>query len=154
MVYEWQDVDFLYHFVKIYKPNSILELGSGHSTVAMGKALFENGSGFLHSLESEVEYVIQTKAMLDKRFPVKVIYSDIRDQEGAWLYSPKSEAMPKHLTIPNDYDLIYVDGPAYADKGESTAIPWNYRYLIIDGRKHTVEGQLSDNNQPLSVFIK
>jgi predicted O-methyltransferase YrrM len=161
MVFEWQDVDFLYNFVRTYKPTSILELGSGHSTVAMGKALYENGSGFLHSFESEEGYVRTTKSILDKRFPVKVVPCEIElESTGAWKYYPDLKRMPKSFQVLNHYDLIYVDGPPCKDD-EYTEIEWYYRWLIVDGRAKTVEKEQEaaekeqeENNKPLSVFIK
>jgi predicted O-methyltransferase YrrM len=152
MVFEWQDVDFLYNFVKTYKPTSILELGSGHSTIAMGKAVYENGSGFVHALETK-EYYLQTKEMLDRRFPVKVVPCETI-LENDWIYQPILDLMPKKFKLFGYYDLIYIDGPTLTEDCKQAKIQWDYRWLIIDGRKEQVESLWSDDNKPLTVFMK
>ncbi len=47
----WDEAKFLYDVVKQYKPEFVIETGSGKSSLAILKALQENESGELHSID-------------------------------------------------------------------------------------------------------
>ncbi len=138
MSYDWNDIDFLTTFVRHYKPNSVLELGSGFSTVAIARALQENGCGDLVSLESEKRYFDRTRSLLGPRIKTAQIHLVGCHHLGdVWHYD---------FDFAFHYDLIYIDGPALTSEQESTFIPAEYRWLIVDGRRATVPGK------PLSIL--
>lgn len=61
---DYVDLWNLYHHVRTNRPQSILELGSGLSTLVMGYALMENGAGSLCSLEPDEEWARSTENSL------------------------------------------------------------------------------------------
>lgn len=143
---DYSDLWFLRNVVRQRKPRSILEFGSGCSTIIMAQALWENlrGSfaekpGRLYSVDADPYW---TKATFDAipdhlRELCEVSYSPLLeiDYNGTQAF--------RHAKIPDVVpDLLYLDGPELtADRQvavdildlESRFLPGFY--MVVDGRK-------------------
>jgi hypothetical protein len=105
---DYTDLWFLYREVRRRRPETLLEFGSGCSTVVLAFALRQNGAGHLWSLESDKGWSAATTAALpDSLRPVVTLVhapvrEDDRDVQG-WSYTNRPAVAP---------DLVYLDGPA------------------------------------------
>jgi predicted O-methyltransferase YrrM len=105
---DYTDLWFLYREVRRRRPTTLLEFGSGCSTVVLAFALYQNREGHLWSLDADAEWARATEAALPEalRSLATVVHApvheDDRDVQG-WSYRP----------LPNvDPDFVYLDGPA------------------------------------------
>jgi predicted O-methyltransferase YrrM len=103
----------LFSLVERSRPRTVVELGSGTSTVWVGYALAESGSGRLISLEHDETYVSQSRAAValhgDRLPPIEVRHApltDIRlgDEVFRWYDLSCIEDI-------NEIDFLIVDGP-------------------------------------------
>lgn len=101
--------------VRRQKPDVILELGSGSSSVLIAYALEANKKGKLIAVESSVEYYERTRALLqmhDLMDYVTVIHAPIvaltGDLEGYNWYNPRAI---EHAVGGDMIDMLIVDGP-------------------------------------------
>jgi hypothetical protein len=60
----YDDLWALYRQVRKQKPNLVLEYGSGCSTVIIARALADNGSGHLVSVDAQTEWLQHTRKMI------------------------------------------------------------------------------------------
>lgn len=102
----------LYEFVRSRRPNLVLELGSGASSVVMAAALEQNGSGRLVSIEQDRDYAEKTRNALDRQGlaeRAEVVHAPIGSvalDDGNWKWYDL-EAVPTDAPI----DLLVIDGP-------------------------------------------
>jgi len=161
------------------KPESILELGSGSSTVVFSNYVRENNYSLL-SIDEDEHWVNNTKKLINLKHgeKIKVEYSKkviVRD-------SSRVESKYE-CEIRDKYDLVFIDGPSLNINGKKDKNIVNSNifnmsqkpdYIIVDGRKATAlqiekyfkedyQVELSDlfSEKPvmpgynyLSVFIK
>jgi Methyltransferase domain len=105
---DYSDLWFLYREVRRRRPTTVLEFGSGCSTVVLAFALHQNGDGHLWSLDAEAAWAEATTVALPEavRPLVTVVYAPVREDDRdvrGWSYS----------NIPDvDPDFVYLDGPA------------------------------------------
>lgn len=93
------------------KPKRIVECGSGASTVAIARALQQNGGGHIHSLDHDAKFAEITRQRLAEAGLsdfATVITAPLREQRigertSAWYDVPKLPDGP--------YDMVVVDGP-------------------------------------------
>ncbi len=90
--------------------DSIVECGSGDSTVAIAHALAERGHGRLHSLEHDPRWVARVRARLGAQAVeerVEILDAPLRPRAptGVW-YDERALA-----ALPDRIDLLLVDGP-------------------------------------------
>ena len=128
--------------VRRLRPRSILEIGSGSSTVVFARYAQEEGADFTSVDESE-QWIANTVAML-QRFGVHSAVStkvcsksiDLLRREARYLDMPRITA-----------DLVFIDGPALEVDGNKVtdaacidilSLP-RPKYIIVDMRKPTVE---------------
>ncbi len=142
------DLLFLYKAVRRRRPLSILEFGSGCSTVVMRQALRHNEEpigGFLCSLESEKRWAGITR---------KIMPSHLVNMGQVWLSSLATHSCKGEIAFEYTFakelsgvspDFIYVDGPAlthgvqvgcdvlgverWLEKGA---------FVVVDGRWQTI----------------
>lgn len=94
------------------KPLTVLELGSGLSSVILSATLRKNGRGQLFSIDHDTEYAAATSRLLSQNALnsfAKVLVAPlhtqiIHDYEHIW-YDLSA------LEIPSRFDLVFVDGP-------------------------------------------
>jgi predicted O-methyltransferase YrrM len=114
----------LYMLVQRYRPRLVMELGSGTSTVWLGYALAETGSGRLVSVDHDAMWAARTRDMVGRHesavAPTEVRHApltavDVGGQRYRW-YQPEALADVDHI------DLLVVDGPP-SRTGEQARYP-------------------------------
>jgi predicted O-methyltransferase YrrM len=91
---------------------TIVECGSGASTIAIGRQLHEGGAGTLHSLEHDPAWAAHTRARIE------------RERLGAWTTLIEAPLRPHPLAEP---DCGWYDAAALA------ALPAAVDLLLVDG---------------------
>lgn len=139
---DWDDLNYLHDLVLETKPMTILEYGSGYSTLAMYAALEELGRGVIHALESDpIFYFMNYQSFgpymefnhnrdFRQRQQGKITFSPVETvgmQECRYIFSPITSA-----------DFVYVDGPYLFGEMRAITNPYNLSPLpdtmVIDGR--------------------
>ena len=85
--------------------HTIVECGSGQSTVAIGRLLAERGAGRLYSLEHDPRWLAETAARLERDAAgerVELLRAPLRD---GWYDAAAVDRLPHAI------DLLLVDGP-------------------------------------------
>ncbi|MDP6564267.1 MAG: hypothetical protein QF578_05525 [Alphaproteobacteria bacterium] len=141
---DWSDLWFLYAMVRARRPKSILEFGSGCSTIVYAQALADNTAegapGFLHSLDADPHWGQVTidsmpahlrdvcRVTATERVPADI------DGTKVWRFRDVPDVTP---------DLIYLDGPALTPERRAAIdvldledrFPPGFR-LLVDGRSY------------------
>jgi Methyltransferase domain len=109
---DWADLFNIYEMVRKKKPSIIIEFGSGCSTLMFARALADNGSGHLYSIDASEPFLQRTESYMPenlKRY-VSLSYSEIEIGE---MYG---ESVMWHRSVPDvPADFVYLDGPDYHD---------------------------------------
>jgi Methyltransferase domain len=109
---DWADLLNIYEMVRKKKPRIIIEFGSGCSTLMFARALADNGSGHLYSIDASEPFLQRTQSYMPdnlKRY-VSLSYSEIEIGE---MYG---ESVMWHRSVPDvPADFVYLDGPDYHD---------------------------------------
>jgi len=105
---DYGDLWFLYHNVRKRRPRTILEFGSGISTVCLAQALFDNGFGTLYSVDGNKNWAASTARCLPGHLKpfCEVRHSEILETNYAGTPVLKHANVPE--VIPN---FAYLDGP-------------------------------------------
>ncbi len=104
--------NILIHEVKRNKPSTIVELGSGVSTVLMSYAIMQNGNGRIKSFDHDGKYVKITASNLAKHGLedfANVVHAPLKDTkigDKAWRWYDVSK-----LEGIGKIDLLVIDGP-------------------------------------------
>jgi predicted O-methyltransferase YrrM len=104
---DYSDLWFLYQAVRTHRPTTLLEFGSGCSTVVLAFGLHQNGAGHLWSVDGEKAWVHATEAALPKdlRPFVTVVHSPVREDD-------RDVPGLSHEHVPGiSPDFVYLDGP-------------------------------------------
>jgi predicted O-methyltransferase YrrM len=105
---DYTDLWFLYREVRRRRPTTLLEFGSGCSTVVLAFALYQNREGHLWTLDAEEKWAQATEAALPEALrPLATVihasvHEDDRDVQG-WSHENRPDIDP---------DFVYLDGPA------------------------------------------
>ena len=102
----------LYELVRDRRPDRIVELGSGASSIVMAAALRENGNGHLICVDQDPDYTERTRRELARQglgAAVEVIHAPIVRTS----IDGKSRLWYDREAIPSDgeIDLLVIDGP-------------------------------------------
>lgn len=142
------------------KPETILELGSGASTLLLGQILKRNGRGRLLSVDHDPEWANQTRRFVEflgLSDIVSVVDAPLKriapgDQAAKWYDIPQSS-----LADLGAIDLLVVDGPPQAkdNPGEARypAFPMLRKYLsphaliFVDDAKRPTESKMVERWQ-------
>jgi len=141
---DFADLWFLYRTVRLRKPRSILEFGSGCSTVILAQALSDNTndhrpvSGFLHSVDSDPHWADMTRKAVPRH--LETVY----DISLSALVEVNYEGTPgfRHAEVPQiSPDLLYLDGPPLTPHRQVAIDPLELEdrfppgfCMIVDGR--------------------
>jgi len=136
---EYGDYWFLYKMVRKRKPRIIWEFGSDNSTIILAKALFDNGYGFLYSMDAIEKWSQSTRDSIPvelRRF-CQVIYSPVEEVTYNGTPGFRHSILPK--IIPN---FAYLDGPPLTPERQvaidlleiENQLPDDF-FLVIDDRK-------------------
>mgnify|MGYP006292881069 CR=1 FL=1 len=117
-------LNLLYNTIKDIQPSTVVELGSGVSSLVTASALKQNGSGILYSFDHEEHYRLQTQQELSRlglnRFVVTrhapLKQYEIQGCTRLW-YDITDEVLPAQM------DLLVVDGPPEPIVGKGGRAP-------------------------------
>lgn len=110
----WKADTYLLHRIvdkiETLRPQNVVELGSGATSLVIAKALADNGSGTLHSYDQHEPFVAQMRGWLAEhgltaRFHHAPLNQRDREWPGIW-YELRE--------IPETVDLLVIDGPPWA----------------------------------------
>jgi len=138
----WQDLWFLHNWVKEKKPQTILEFGSGCSTVVMAHALWHNRRGWIDSVEDRLEWLSETQKITPSYLSaISTIYHcnvSLEEYEG-------QSVLRYWPSFPTKPDFIFLDGPVSFEKASVTINPLELEpsfpkgfTMIVDARAPTV----------------
>ncbi len=129
----YNDYWALYDYVRTYKPRSILECGTGTSTIVMAYALKENEaegfpSGKITSMESVEKYYEMAKGLLPEHLKpyIDLLLSPITDDYYSLFRGVRYENVP----MDREYDFVFIDGPSYKSPVDGTT-SFNFDFLNI-----------------------
>lgn len=143
------DLWLLFKLVRRRKPETILEFGSGCSTVVLGAAANQNGVGHVWSVEATQKWADANRDALPAtiRECVTLVYTpaveDDRDVPG-WIHEDVPDVQP---------DFIYLDGPPLRpglgrwvafDVADLEARFRPGFVMVVDGRKKNVDWLLAN----------
>lgn len=107
----------LHNYITKVRPKTIVEFGSGASTLVIADALAQNGSGTLYSIDHSDYYGKQTQALLEEQNLQDFVSLRIAPLE-EWNYEHLHSSDEKKqwyatdaLNDIADIDLMWVDGP-------------------------------------------
>jgi predicted O-methyltransferase YrrM len=103
----FRERQFLFQTVRCYKPVHCFEIGTwkgGGSTLFITRALAENGSGMLHTIESNPEFHGQAKENFRKHLPELLPFVDFR-------FGDYREVFREILNSAGRVDFLILDGP-------------------------------------------
>ena len=135
---DWSDLWFLYRLVRERRPETLLEFGSGCSTVVLATAVRDNGVGHLWSLEVDERWARVTQAALPE---------ELRDV--VTLVQSRAEASDRdlpgwtHANVPDvDPDFLYLDSPPLTSERRVAFDPIDLEprfrpgfVMVLDGRR-------------------
>lgn len=138
---DWADLLNIYELVRRRKPKVVIEFGSGCSTLMFARALADNGSGHLYSIETSEHFKKYTESYIpaDLKPCITMSLSGIAFGEFGGKKVMWHDTVP--VVAPN---LVYLDGPDYQDFSSEVEIqadgvlleekaPSDYA-ILIDGR--------------------
>lgn len=106
------DTGFLWRIVETIerlRPQSVVELGCGASTLVIARALKLNGGGRLMSFDQHADFVDATRDWLGHHgLAAELHYAPIRQDRSDW--SSEWYDLP---IVPDDIDLLVIDGPPW-----------------------------------------
>jgi hypothetical protein len=143
------DLWYLYRLVRRKKPKTIVEFGSGCSTVIFAQALFDNAKesegqhGFLYSLDAEERWKNVTESSMSEELKD---FCEIR-QVPIETLSHKGQIVFRHQNVPQvPIDMIYLDGPPLTPEISVAIDPIDLEgwfqpgfVMCVDGRKENVQ---------------
>src|SRR5215471_1227133 len=105
---DYGDLWFLYNNVRKRRPGTIIEFGSGISTVCLAQALFDNSAGTLYSIDGNRQWATSTARCIPTHLKpfCEVRYSEVLEVTYAGTPALKHADVPR--IIP---DFAYLDGP-------------------------------------------
>ena len=139
---DFVDLHYLYAHIRAHRPGTVLEFGSGASTVAMAHALAKNGEGRLISVEPSEEWAASTAASLppDLRPHVTIQFRPAVEANVLGHSTYLFDALPVDTA-----DMIYIDGAAHerayfqgAENMESLDLRAG-SFIYIDHRPNAVD---------------
>ena len=103
----YRERKLLFRTVRRFKPLHCFEVGTwkgGGSTLFVAQALAENGSGILHTVESNLEFHDQAKENFRKHLPGLLPFVDFR-------FGDYRQVFPEILNSVGRVDFLILDGP-------------------------------------------
>jgi hypothetical protein len=141
---DYADLWYLYKMVRKRKPRTVLEFGSGCSTVVLAKALYDNQShsncsGRLYSVDADARWADSTASCLPGFLGsvCEISYSPLLETEYEGIPALRHAKIPD--VVPN---FIYLDGPPLTPKRQAACdiveiegkFPSDF-FLVIDNRQ-------------------
>jgi hypothetical protein len=133
----------LYRWVRKRKPKTVLEFGSGCSTVVMAKALSDNGGGRLYSVDSDPDVARSTASCIPVglRSLCDINYSPLQETTCEGTLGFRHEKIPD--IVP---EFCYLNGPPTTKERKvafdllemEDKFPSGF-FLVVDGRERNTE---------------
>lgn len=127
--------DLAAHLIRVchrYQPRTVVEAGSGMSTVLFAAALRDLGAGHVTALEHNPEYADETRRLLAERglsdratvIDAPLVRTVIEDETYLWYDLAEAD-------LPTSIDLLFVDGPpgSTGPQARFPAVALLYGYL-------------------------
>jgi hypothetical protein len=143
---DWADLLNIYESVRKKKPRTVIEFGSGCSTLMFARALADNGFGHLYSIDASQPFLQRTRSYMPEDLVpyVSLSYSEIE------LGEMNGKSVMWHRSVPEvAADFVYLDGPDYHDfsviiETQADGIllepkATQHYTILIDGRWQTFE---------------
>ncbi|MDT0500568.1 MULTISPECIES: glycosyltransferase [unclassified Halomonas] len=116
---------WLYRQVVEHRYRTVVELGSGFSTLVLGEALKTTGSGRLFSFEHDYDYYLKTRSMLEENGLEEIVHllhaplvvRTIGDENHLWY--DLDEAELEKTFGGSKIDFLLVDGPPAATQPQA-----------------------------------
>ena len=150
---ELTDYIYLYRFIKRFKPQIVLECGTGKSTFVIAHAMkkYSNKNSKLVSMESVKKYyTAQKKIFPKKKYPfVEIKYSPLK------LYTYSFISGTGYSKIPDyKYDFVFVDGHlgSYKEKFQYEPGKINIDFLNIILKNKTLSINAIIDNRKLTTW--
>jgi 16S rRNA G966 N2-methylase RsmD len=143
----------LQNLLEQYQPKSILEFGSGSSTLLFAEYTRSHG-GSLLSIDEDEKWASNTSKLLNITSDDNI---EVIHRKKVFLSDRKPTEMKYDIEIEKKYDLVFIDGPSFRLNGikQKNTINSNVlelqhlpKIIIIDGRYDTalyLAEKLSDN---------
>lgn len=114
----YYDYWLLYSYIRKHKPNEVLELGPGITTLVIAQALYENGSGRVTAMEDLQKYYDALNVIIPENLRPFIDLNLSPSHQVHW--GPfRGRA---YQSIPDrDYEFVWVDGPNYDRETEFDA---------------------------------
>lgn len=135
---DWNDLARLHRLVREERPDRVLELGSGWSTLAIAKALADNGHGSLLSFDADASWA---------EVNARTIPDDLKSRCEVRHGPSKVRALGpvpvlEHEGVPSEaFDFIYLDGPAHYPMVRVAADPLRLEPCLRPGTTILVDGR-------------
>lgn len=158
---DYKDLYLLYRFITLNKRLSVLEMGSGYSSIVMSKALIENKQKYnlklrnikhipkfqLSCNENLKKYHLKLSQII-KKFKIKNLNNNFSNVK----YSKINNKICTYYTklIFNHPDFIYIDGPSpLSVKGYKLNMPMsgdvlNYEHFLNPGTIILIDGRTAN----------
>lgn len=96
------------------RPRTIVECGSGVSTVVLGRCVELNGAGHVYSLDHDAAYAARTRELLAEQsltpyatvVDAPLVHVELPDWTGSWYDTSR-------LDVDGKFDALVVDGPPH-----------------------------------------
>jgi len=123
--------------ISAHRPQLVVELGSGLSTLLIAAALRANGAGRLVSIDAESDYARQTRLLLERHAlqdRVEVRVAELKELEFEGQRRPWYD--PQVLQDLTGIELLLIDGPPTARRVDSRypALPYFWPRLAPGAR--------------------
>jgi predicted O-methyltransferase YrrM len=139
--------------VAVHRPQRVVELGSGLSTLVLAGALRSNGGGRLVSIDAESDYAESTSAQLrrlDLQDWAEVRIAPLREQSFEGGSRPWYDMAQLNDLV--DIDLLFIDGPPTALRADIRypALPYFWNRLrpkatvLLDDADRPAERTMAD----------
>ena len=152
----YSDYLAIYSYIRKNKPKSILECGTGVSTIVMAHALVENEKegvlGKIISMESIDEYYEMAKKIMPDHFApyVDLKLSPLIED----YYSIYRGIRYRDIPMDREYDFLFIDGPSYESELDGT-LAFNFDLLhVVKNSENPVSAIIDKRVSSCYVFQK
>lgn len=126
----YSDYWCLYKAIRQYRPQEVLELGTGASTIVIAHALMENGGGHLTSMEESDVWYRQAVQNLPEGLPVSIVHSATVEDCFSIFRGVRYRDTPDR-----PYDFVFVDGPSYRTANGEVTFDFDLIFLAARATK-------------------
>lgn len=140
----YSDLAVLYTHVRSLRPHTILELGTGVSTLVIAHALKLNGGGVVVSMEEGQKWYDQAVELMPPHLKkyVEIVYSPAVEKRWDFFLGAGYKDIPKR-----PYEFVFVDGPSFLSNPRGRPLGFNFDLIEILENSETPVTALIDSRQ-------